>query len=899
VRDRFPIPTIDELLDELGGAQYFSKLDLLQGYHQIRMHDADIPKTTFRTHHGHYEFKVMPFGLCNAPSSFQATMNLIFRPYLRRFIIVFFDDILIYSTSFSGHLHHLEITFQVLLTNQFVLKLSKCFFAQTQVEYLGHVVSSRGVEPVASKVAAIVQWPVPQSTKALRSFLGLARFYRRFIKGYAMIADPLVKATTMEPFRWSSQAQIAFETLKQALSTAPVLTLPDFTLPFTIETDASGVGMGAILSQNNHLIAYFSKPFSKKLLRASTYVRELCAITSAVKKWHQYLLGHRFTIITDHQSLKELLNQVIQTPEQHTYLARLMGYDYQIKHRFGIHNHAADALSRLPETPSSLFLLSVPCLTFVEELRHQLDTHPEYCKQRETISTSPDTQSEFTIANGLILKQGRIWLPRDLPIISSLLVEYHATPTGGHMGVAKTIARLSENFTWTGLRQDVTQFVAKCVDCQCTKYETKRMSGLLCPLPVLSRPWEDLSLDFITGLPPYHGKTVLLVVVDRFSKGIHLGTLPTAHTAHMVASLFIDIVVKLHGIPRSLVSDRDPLFISSFWQDLFRLSGTHLRMSSAYHPQTDGQTEVMNRIIEQYFRAFVHRRPGVWGKLLPWVEWSHNSSWNIGTGSTPFEITFGRKPFNFPDYLAGSSSLDVVDALLTNRDETFNCIRKKLLKAQATMKLTADAHRREVTYQPGDWVLLKLRPRRQKTARGAQTFSGKFAKRFYGPFKILERIGPVAYRLQLPPEARIHSVFHCSLLKPFHGPPESAPLAQLPANFLNDQPLIAPLAILDYRRAAGKDDSTWEVLVQWQGLSPDETSWENWDGLRADFHLEDKVILQGPKDDSKPEAITEAQTKAQEAESETRVNIAKTGVHEERTKRRVIRPAYLGDFVEK
>lgn len=165
--------------------------------------------------------------------------------------------------------------------------------------------------------------------------------------------------------------------------------------------------------------------------------------------------------------------------------------------------------------------------------------------------------------------------------------------------------------------------------------------------------------------------------------------------------------------------------------------------------------------------------------------------------------------------------------------------------------------------------------------------------------KILERIGPVAYRLQLPPEARIHSVFHCSLLKPFHGPPESAPLAQLPANFLNDQPLIAPLAILDYRRAAGKDDSTWEVLVQWQGLSPDETSWENWDGLRADFHLEDKVILQGPKDDSKPEAITEAQTKAQEAESETRVNIAKTGVHEERTKRRVIRPAYLGDFVEK
>lgn len=211
-------------------------------------------------------------------------MNLIFRPYLCHFVVVFFDDILVYSGSLEAHLRHLEMTFQVLLDNHFVLKLSKCFFAQPQVEYLGHLVSQKGVKPVAAKVAVVSQWPVPQSTKAVRSFLGLAGFYRRFIKGYAMIAEPLVKSTTIDPFTWTPQAQAAFEQLKQALSTTLVLALPDFQLPFTIETDVSSTGMGAVLSQKGHPIAYFSKPFSQKLLCASTYVRELATITSAVKK---------------------------------------------------------------------------------------------------------------------------------------------------------------------------------------------------------------------------------------------------------------------------------------------------------------------------------------------------------------------------------------------------------------------------------------------------------------------------------------------------------------------------------------------------------------------------------------------------------------------------------------
>lgn len=269
------------------------------------------------------------------------------------------------------------------------------------------MVSQKEVEPVAEKVTAISNWPTPQSSKVVQSFLGLAGFYHWFIRGYAMIADPLVKSTTVEPFQWTSQAQEAFENLKHALSTALVLALPEFQVPFTVETDASGNGMGVVLTQRRHPIAYFSKAFSKKLLKASTYVRKLFAITSAVKKWCQYLLGHSFTIITDHMSLKELLTQVIQTPKQHMYLACLMGYDYQIQYRSGNHNKATDALSRLPETTSSLLMiLSVPCLTFLEELHQQLASHPQYHSQCQAILDSSAAHPDYTITQDLIIKKG-------------------------------------------------------------------------------------------------------------------------------------------------------------------------------------------------------------------------------------------------------------------------------------------------------------------------------------------------------------------------------------------------------------------------------------------------------------------------------------------------------------
>ncbi|XP_061373527.1 uncharacterized protein LOC133315866 [Gastrolobium bilobum] len=331
VRDHFPIPTIDELLDELKGASVFSKLDLRSGYHQIRLQPQDTSKTAFRTHDGHYEFLVMPFGLTNAPSTFQSAMNQMFRPYLRRFIIVFFDDILIYSVSFEEHLLHLQIALECLQQNQFKVKLNKCGFALLEIDYLGHLVSGDGVKADPKKISAMMDWPKPKNVKQLRGFIGLTGYYRRFICHYATLAAPLTELLKSESFKWTEEADKAFQLLKETMTSTPVLILPDFSLPFMVETDASSIGIGAVLLQNNRPISFFSKKLGPRMQLASTYVRELFAVTEAVKKWRHYLLGSKFVIKTDHRSLKELLSQTVQTLEQQRYACKLMGYDFVIE----------------------------------------------------------------------------------------------------------------------------------------------------------------------------------------------------------------------------------------------------------------------------------------------------------------------------------------------------------------------------------------------------------------------------------------------------------------------------------------------------------------------------------------------------------------------------------------
>ncbi|GKB65613.1 ty3-gypsy retrotransposon protein [Tanacetum coccineum] len=715
IKDKFPIPTTDEMFDELGGASIFTKLDLRAGYHQIRVHDRDIYKMVFRTHEGHYEFLVMPFVLTNAPSTFQATMN---------------------STTLTSHLEHLERVFRCLREHHFYVKLSKCIFGAGELEYLGHIISARGVEMDPKKLLAVRDWPKPKnpSRHMMRVF------------GTRRILSELV-----------------------------------------IEADASGDGIGAVLMQENRPISYFSRKLGPRMRVAATYQKELFAIVEAVYKWRQYLLGRRFVIRTDHKSIKELMQQVIQTPLQQKYVRKLMGFDFSIEYKPGTTNRAADALSRMFEEDkqlaASFMALSQPILGFMDDLRGENETLAELQDLHGRMDNGI-ALSGFRRENGLLIFKDRYYVGKNSKLKALLLREFHATPSAGHGGIKKTLVKNS----------------------------TEMIGGYLQPLPTPMAIWEDVSMDFITGLPPSKGNTVILVVVDMLSKYAHFGVLPTSFNAHKVAEVFLEIMVKHHGIPKTIVSDRDPIFVSAFWKQLFQFSGTQLCHSTAYHPETDGQTEVVNRCLEQYLRAMVANQPHQWVRLLPWAEYSYNSSYHSSIQMSPFQAVYGRQPLAIIPYPPGSSKVAAVDELLAERDGLLKQLKDSLLSAKNRMEVKANRKRHDVEFNVGDLVLVKLQPFRQITL--AKRFSNKLAKRYYGPYKVEARVGKVAYRLALPATSKIHLVFHVSILKPFVGD-NSVEVAGLPEELHNDQPLEQPLAMCDSRMVLRSGVPAQQVLVQW------------------------------------------------------------------------------------
>jgi hypothetical protein len=345
IKDKFPIPLIDDLLDELSGTQFFTKIDLHLGYHQIHMKEVDIPKMDFRTHEGHYEFLVMPFGLCNAPTTFQRLMNHVFHPFLHHFVLVFFDDILIYRKAWTNHLTHVDQVLHILSQHQLFLIHSKCAFGASEVEYLGNLVGKDGVRVDPKKIEAMQEWPHPKTLKILHGFLGLTGHYRKFIKNYGKIAAPLTALLKKNSFTWTPAAAQAFQTLKMTMCTTLVLALLDFTKTFVLECDASRKGIDTVLMQEGQPLDFMSKQLPERNLGKPIYEKEMLAILHSIDLWHPYLLGQCFQIKTDHQSLKYFLEQHISSLEQQKWVTKLFGYDYEIIYKKGKDNVVADALS--------------------------------------------------------------------------------------------------------------------------------------------------------------------------------------------------------------------------------------------------------------------------------------------------------------------------------------------------------------------------------------------------------------------------------------------------------------------------------------------------------------------------------------------------------------------------
>ncbi|KAJ3705864.1 hypothetical protein LUZ61_009569 [Rhynchospora tenuis] len=850
MKDKFPIPIIEDLLDELHGARYFSKIDLRSGYHQIRMKESDVYKTAFRTHDGHYEFLVMPFGLSNAPATFQSLMNQIFKQYLRRFILVFFDDILVYSKTLEEHKQHLGAAMRILEENELYAKKSKCEFGVEKLEYLGHVISAGGIATDPKKVEVMKNWVSPKNVKELRSFLGLTGYYRRFVKGYGTIAKPLTDQLKKNAFKGGPDAEKAFQLLKQAMSEAPVLAMPDFSKPFIVETDASDVGMGAVLMQGRNPTAYLSKSLGIKNRGLSTYEKEFLALLTAVQKWRHYLVGRPFVIRTDQISLKYLLEQRVTHVMQHKGLCKLLGLDYTIEYKKGADNKVADALSRLQLPESSiegekneLAAVSELIPSWQEELKTSYINDQWIQQLKDKLEANDSQESDYTVHQGVIKYKGRICVGNGQNWREKLLKEVHDSTVGGHSGILVTYQRLKSMFYWPKMKEEVHQYVRSCEVCQLNKHEHIKSPSMLQPLTIPEEAWNSISMDFVCGLPKSEGKDVILVIVDRLTKYSHFIALSHPYTAPAVAQLFLDHIYKLHGLPSTIVSDRDPVFTSQFWKEIMRKLGIKLNMATAYHPQTDGQTERVNQCLEQYLRCVIQGHPKRWHKLLPMAEWWYNTSFHSAIQTTPFQALYGYAPTQIPMGQPPKSQVEAVNKLFKERHAINLKLRDQIAKAHERMKKFADRKRTERKFSIGDWVYLKMQNYRQVTVQGRQ--NNKLSPKYCGPFEIVGKVGEVAYQLNLPAGSQIHDVFHVSQLKGKIGRNEvvSANLPDLSSEPIAD---TLPEAILARRMVKRKNEYVAQVLIKWSNKPEEMATWEDYDSVVAAYpnvHLEDKVNL--------------------------------------------------------
>ena len=745
IKYRYPLPLVPSALEQLRGARYFTKLDLRSAYNLVRIREGDEWKTAFSTTTGHYEYLVLPYGLANAPSVFQSFVNEVLRDMLHRFVVVYIDDILIYSDNVQDHVKHVKAVLNRLLEHDLFVKAEKCLFHQSSISFLGYVLNSQGVQMDEEKVRAVLNWPRPKTTKELQRFLGFSNFYRRFIRNFSSVAAPLTSLLKGSPrlFSWSPEAEEAFRTLKTRFTSSPLLKHPDPALPFVVEVDASEVGVGGVLSQRQgnpaklFPCAYFSRKLSQAERNYDVGNRELLAIKLALEEWRHWLEGAQqpFVIFTDHKNLEYIRTAKRLNPRQARWALFLTRFQFTISYRPGSKNIKADSLSRMfeaiprPDTPEPI----VPSTCIVAPIRWDLE--------REILEASAqDPQPPECPPN-------RVYVPNSLR--SRLITWAHTSLGTGHPGTTRTQQLLSSQYWWPTLNKDVQSHVQSCSVCAQSKVPRHLPAGTLEPLPLPQRPWTHLSIDFVTDLPPSEGNTTIFVIVDRFSKGCCLVPLPGIPTALQTAEAIFHNVFRRFGLPEDIVSDRGTQFTSQVWRSFMERLGVTVSLTSGHHPQSNGQVERLNQELGRYLRSYCGDRQGDWCRFLPWAEYAQNSLKHSSSGLTPFQCFLGFQPPLFP-WNPSSTEVPAVEEWYTRSNDVWSSANVHLQRAIKRHKEAADRHRREApTYHPGQrvWLSTKDINLRQPCR--------KLGPRFIGPFKILKQINRVTYRLQLPSQFKV------------------------------------------------------------------------------------------------------------------------------------------------
>ncbi|KAA3483477.1 DNA/RNA polymerases superfamily protein [Gossypium australe] len=849
IKNKYPLPRIEDLFDQLKGASVFSKIDLRSGYYQLRVRDSDVPKTAFRTRYGHYEFLVMPFGLTNAPTVFMDLMNRVFRQFLDRFVVVFIDDILIYSKNEAEHVEHLRVVLQTLRDQRLYAKFSKCEFWMNEVSFLGHVVSVSGIRVDPNKIAAILDWKPPKNVSEIRSFLGLAGYYRRFVKGFSVIATPLTRLLQKDvKFEWTEKCQKSFEQLKALLTEAPVLTQPESGKEFTIFSDASLNGLGCVLMQEGKVIAYASRQLKPHERNYPTHDLELAAIVFALKIWRHHLFGEKCHVYSDHKSLKYLMTQKDLNLRQRRWLELLKDYELVIDYHPGKAIVVADALSQ--KSLFALRALNARVATsedgsIIAELQARPMFIQQICDAQKVdeklavirIQCENATESDFQIdANNCLNYKSRLCVPMNSDLIQMILNEAHNGRMSIHPGSTKMYNDLKQFYWWPGMKRDISEFVSKCLICQQVKAEHQVPSGLLQPIMIPEWKWDRITMDFVSGLPMTPSKKdTVWVIVDRLTKSAHFIPVRTDYSLDKLAELYVSQILRLHGVPSSIVSDRDPRFTLRFWKRLQDALGTKLHFSTAFHPQTDGQSERTILILEDMLRCCVLEFEGTWERYLPLVEFAYNNSFQSSIKMAPYEALYGRK-CRTPLYWTELSENKIhgVDWIKETEQKVVE-IRRNLKAASDRQKSYADLKRKDIEFQVGDRVFLKVSPWKKILRFGQK---GKLSPRFIGPYEIIERIGPVAYRLKLPIDLeKIHNVFHVSMLRRYRSDPSHV-ITPSEIEIRSDMTYEEePIRILARETKELRNKKIPLVKVLWNKHGVEEATWEPEDSMRQQYPI--------------------------------------------------------------
>lgn len=857
VKNRYPLPLISDIINRLRHAKYFTKLDVRWGYNNIRIKEGDEWKAAFATNRGLFEPLVMFFGLTNSPATFQTLMNNIFSDLITEGkVSVYLDDILIFTITLEEHRAVVREVLRRLGAHDLFLRLDKCEFEKEEVDYLGLVIRQGQVSMDPDKVRAITDWPTPKNLRDVRGFLGFCNFYRRFIKDFSTTVQPLNELTRKDvPWQWGEAQQTAFDTLRKAFTTAPILAIWDPNRPTRIETDASGFATGGTLSQKLddglwHPIAYRSASMQPAERNYEIYDREMLAIIEALKDWRHYLEGlpKPFEIITDHANLEYWRTAQDLSRRQARWSLFLSRFDFRLTHRPGKANTQADALSRLPQhrvsdAEDNQQQVVLPPERFAKLAANIIGSNPledriRNASQREAIVLDGLAQlkkngprrltnglAEWEESNGLVYYKGHVYVPADDNLRRDVVKQCHDDPTSGHPGIHATVERVSQQFWWPTLRSFVKKYVEGCDICSRRKHIQHPNSGLQ-PLDVPHAPWESIGVDLITQLPEAHDYDAIIVFTDHFTKQIHALPCTSDITSEGVADILYREIFRLHGLPLRIVSDRGPQFASKLMRTLLRRLGIQSNLTTAYHPQANGQTERANQEVEKYLRLYVSHRQDDWDEHLPMAEFVINSKIHSAHNHTPFEAAYGYTPlFNIP--VGDRTGVLGVDERIKQLDEVRKDIESALRLDKAQQRASSNPSSAP-EIKEGDYVWLSAKDIRLKVP------TRKLADLQLGPYKVLERIGERDYRLDLPPSlSRLHPVFHIDKLTLWKGNDVNGILPPPPEPVELDGELEYEVhEILDSQWVGRGKNRKLKYLVNWKGYTPKDDTWEPEDHLK-------------------------------------------------------------------